>query len=182
MRWLMLSVYTARLLRSPRPLLSTPISYPWCTPNRRRRTPLYHWDWSSIPVSSPSRLDNYEDEEALFHRNLKREVKDDHLPPEFLSLSIVGHTFQIQTPPPFPMHRTLWNVVINPHKGFYVQEALSAITSSTITIIFAFEGYVRRFCGTTGLVALNWLALFLPFRNTRIQWDATRLSIVICEK
>lgn len=36
---------------------------------------------SSIPVSSPSRLDNYEDEEALFHRNLKREVEDVHLPP-----------------------------------------------------------------------------------------------------
>ncbi|EKU23308.1 D-lactate dehydrogenase [Nannochloropsis gaditana CCMP526] len=67
-------------------------------------------------------LDTYEDEEAFFYRNLSEEiVKDDQL----------------------SRLMTLSNVLITPHKGFYTQEALSAIASSTIASVSDFEGGMK---------------------------------------
>lgn len=78
------------------------------------------------------------------------------------------------------MHRTLSNVLITPHKGFYTQEALSAIASSTIASVSDFEGYARFLVAKRALWHGIYLTLNrsvpLTFRITRMQWDEAGLS------
>lgn len=63
------------------------------------------------------------------------------------------------TPLLFSMHRTLSNVLITPHKGFYTQEALSAIASSTIASVSDFEGYAQFLVAKRAL----WHGIYLTF-------------------